>query len=444
MSFLLLAVLAAAPASADSVAFGRFVNSVVWKPEGEVKGAAIILAPFKREGANDVAKALNAQGAFVVVTDGSAWVKQLEGAKDKCLYPAAELEALSQKAQEDAGLSRYFPPTLIAFGGLGTLAYASIAQGPPNTFEGAIFLDLCPSIPVNKPICPGRAFKVEKGAPVPSKALTEQWTFLARKDARCHSESFSSQMANATVTKVETTEAEEVAKAWTARYVPQAVALSAAPTGDASVLPEVSDLPIIEVPSDHDGELLAIIVSGDGGWASIDKSIAESLSKRGVGVVGLNALQFFWHRKTPEESAAAVQRIAERYLSLWKRKRVVLIGFSRGADVVPFIANRLPDALRSKLDRVALLSPGKKATFEFHVSDWISGSGEEGELDVKPEAEKVSAPLVCAYGKDEAKESLCPGLSAAKKLPFEGGHHLDGKFDELAEQVMAGADAGTH
>jgi len=56
----------------------------------------------------------------------------------------------------------------------------------------------------------------------------------------------------------------------------------------------VAKLPLIELPASHPSPLLAIIVSGDGGWRDLDKVIAEKLSRNGVSVVGCDSLRYFW------------------------------------------------------------------------------------------------------------------------------------------------------
>jgi type IV secretory pathway VirJ component len=42
-----------------------------------------------------------------------------------------------------------------------------------------------------------------------------------------------------------------------------------------------------------------VLISGDGGWASIDKGIAKALVARGVPVAGLDSLRYFWSERTP-------------------------------------------------------------------------------------------------------------------------------------------------
>jgi len=52
----------------------------------------------------------------------------------------------------------------------------------------------------------------------------------------------------------------------------------------------ISDLPVIEVPASGPTTTpMAVILSGDGGWAGVDKRMAASLAERGLPVVGLNS-----------------------------------------------------------------------------------------------------------------------------------------------------------
>src|SRR5438105_10057726 len=95
-------------------------------------------------------------------------------------------------------------------------------------------------------------------------------------------------------------------------------------------------LPLIEVPATRGAsDTLVVFVSGDGGWAKIDKEISAILAATGMPVVGLNALQYFWTKKTPDIAAADLRSLIETYLTAWHKSRVLLVGYSRGADVLP-------------------------------------------------------------------------------------------------------------
>jgi type IV secretory pathway VirJ component len=198
-------------------------------------------------------------------------------------------------------------------------------------------------------------------------------------------------------------------------------------------------LPLVEVPATKgSSDTLVVFVSGDGGWAKIDKSISKTLADNGMPVIGLNALQYFWTKRTPDGAARDLQSILEKYLATWKKERVLFVGYSRGADVLPFMINRLPPELRSKTRLVALLGPSPKVEFEFHVGDWMRSSSKAG-YEVKPEVDKLTSQnIVCLFGADD-QDSLCPMISGPRisTVVLKGAHHFDGGYDKLAQIIVA-------
>ena len=196
-------------------------------------------------------------------------------------------------------------------------------------------------------------------------------------------------------------------------------------------------LPLVEVPAKSGAsDTMVVFVSGDGGWAAIDKAIAKEFAADGMPVVGLNALQYFWKKRTPESASRDLQAIIEKYRSVWKKDRVMLVGYSRGADVLPAMISRLPDDLRSKVRLIALLGPSPKVQFEFHVSDWVHNAA--AGLAVKPEVDKLhGARILCLYGEDD-KDSLCPALHgpAIDVVTLKGAHHFDGGYQKLATIIV--------
>ncbi|MEZ5557204.1 MAG: AcvB/VirJ family lysyl-phosphatidylglycerol hydrolase [Pseudomonadales bacterium] len=217
-----------------------------------------------------------------------------------------------------------------------------------------------------------------------------------------------------------------------------ASAAAAALAGPAAA--DVSDLPLVEVPATAGrSDLLAFMVSGDGGWAAIDTRISLTLAAHGVSAVGLNSLRYFWHLRTPEESAQAMQRTLRHYLATWDKRRLLLIGYSRGADVLPFMATRLPPDLAQRVALIVLIGPEPTITWEIRISDWLRGGPGQDAVPVQPEIARLQgARLLCVYGAEEP-DSLCPQLPAGLAILDRraGGHHFDGQFESIAERILA-------
>src|SRR6185312_8598901 len=139
----------------------------------------------------------------------------------------------------------------------------------------------------------------------------------------------------------------------------------------------LAGLPLVEVPatsvaaSQAGRDTFAILLSGDGGWAGLDKDVAAALAEQGVAVVGFDSLRYFWSKRTPQGLAGDLDRIVRYYAAHWKRRRVVLIGYSQGANVLPAAFNRLPEPSRRMVEQLVLIGLEHKAAWQFHISNWI-------------------------------------------------------------------------
>jgi type IV secretory pathway VirJ component len=210
-------------------------------------------------------------------------------------------------------------------------------------------------------------------------------------------------------------------------------------SGPKAAAPARPKLPLVEVavPAGTSSDTLVVFVSGDGGWAKIDKEISAVLAATGMPVVGLNALQYFWTKKTPETASADLQFLMESYLATWNKSRVLLVGYSRGADVLPAMVSRLPQELRAKIRLLALLGPSTTVEFEFHVTDWMHDS--KSGFPVKPEIDKLrDMRLLCLYGEDD-KATVCPALvntPAIDVVMLKGSHHFDGGYGNLGRIIL--------
>ncbi len=128
-------------------------------------------------------------------------------------------------------------------------------------------------------------------------------------------------------------------------------------------------------------------------------------------------------------------------LDAWHKERVILIGYSFGADALPFMANGLPADLRPRVALAAFLGLGRTAMFEFHLTDWLNtGRGPEA-LPVLPQLQALAWTRgLCVYGEDE-DESLCPDLTGLgiRVHKVSGDHHFDGDSPGVADLVLEAA-----
>jgi type IV secretory pathway VirJ component len=218
---------------------------------------------------------------------------------------------------------------------------------------------------------------------------------------------------------------------------------TAAPEAPPAAAPAIPDLPVVEVPAAGPGARMVLLLTGDGGWAPADKGLAAAFVQHGVPVAALNSLHYFWKRRTPEETARDVGRMLAHYRAAWGRPEVLLVGYSRGADIVPIVAGRLPPEERHHLRLVAMLGPSTFAELEVHAIDLFTSRKRSGAIPTEPavRASGGATPMLCVYGSHE-HGSLCPRLADlpwVKVVLRSGGHRIRGDFEELARAVLDAA-----
>ncbi len=451
MRIFLLAALLSLPAAGvraaeSSLEFGRFGKVAVYRP-AKIESVVIFISGDGgwNLGVVDMARMLSNRGALVLGVDITRYFKAMRATKDECWYSAADFEELSQFAQKDLALPEYIRPVVSGFSSGATLAYALLVQAPPNTFKAAVSLGFCPDLDTPRPLCRGSGlthgpFIPKTGYVYGAAALSAPWVaFQGLADKVCDpaaTEAFVKDVRGGDIVLLP-----KVGHGFGAQknWVPQfgevfrrltAVEKSTAPPA------AVADLPLIQLPVKTERPFFAIIVSGDGGWAGIDREVAGALVKDGVPVVGLDSLKYFWKPRNPATAAADLARVIDHFSKAWGKEKVLLVGYSRGAEILPFAANRLTPEIKAKVGLLALLGPGRKAEFEFKLADWLGD--DVGGAPVKPEVDAwAGSPVLCFYGKAD-KGNLCEILDPARVavVKLGGGHHFGGAYAEIAARII--------
>jgi type IV secretory pathway VirJ component len=443
---------------------GRFRDFVVYQPSGPPTSFALLLSG---DGgwdttADAMSRQLMHQGAMVTGIDWLKLKANLEADDAQCAFPDGDLENLSHFVQAYFHAPAYLSPVLVGIGSGATMAYAMLAQAPRNTFAAALTLGFCPSLDLEKPLCKGSGLESThrihgRGVDLPPlRALGNPWLNLQGGNDRvcppAAARTFIAQVQGAANVILPNVGADFASlPGWMPQYTAGYIKLATQnPTRAAPPPASLSDLPVVEVPAQSVpsgmartdmalSDAFAIIMSGDGGWAGLDQDVAAALSAKGIPVVGLDSLRYYWTARTPDGLAADTDRMIRYYAAHFDKQRVLLIGYSQGADVLPFAVNRLSTATHSKVALTAVMGMSEHALFEFHLTSWISDS-HSGPATL-PEINRISGmPVLCIYGADET-DSLCPKLDPKKFtiVELKGGHHFDGDYGNLARQILAAA-----
>jgi len=200
----------------------------------------------------------------------------------------------------------------------------------------------------------------------------------------------------------------------------------------------VSALPLIFLPPLHHTEQLAVVfLSGDGGWADIDVEISKYLNKNGYAVLGFDALKFYWSKKDTQESVDALNAAIAIAKKEFRVDRVVVMGFSLGADAVPFMVAGLTPEQQQQIASVVLLNPSLEADFEVHIADWLGVDAGGDNMPLKPAVQKITRPILCIISSDQ-DESVCrSSLAGVQTVRLPGDHHYDGAYQKLSNIILA-------
>ena len=454
---------ASAPRTADSayathLPAGRFGTATVYIPEGKPKSVAIFVSGDGgwELGVINMARALSEGGAVVIGVDIRTYLASLGKAAARpgapCQMIAADFESLSHQVQKEIGMSEYLVPVLVGYSSGATVVYATLVQSPPGTFLGALSLGFCADQDFSgAQLCPGAGLHYSANAQhelvfAPATTLKQPWVALqGQKDEVCSAhaaDEFAAQVADGRIVRLPLVgHGFSVERNWMPQFKEAYASLAARAAPTAERPPEIGDLPVQEVHASGDANEFVLLITGDGGWAGLDQELAARFAASGVPTVGLNSLKYFWSERTPDETARDVTRVLRHYLAAWHKQRVLLVGYSFGADVLPFVINRLPAELRTRIASVSLLGIDSNASFEVRVADWVGG--DNAGPPTRPELAQIThLPVLCIYGRGE-QDSICPQLPAgtATREEIGTGHHFGGEYATLAERILAFARA---
>lgn len=412
-------------------------------PAGAMRGLVVLFSDARgwNSASDGIAAAIAHDGALVVGVDLPSFLQRLDAHPgDACRDVVGDIESVSRQIQRERGNRSYRTPIVAGIGEGGALASAILAQAPTVTIAGAVTYDPTPSVHTRAPLCstPAATAVPEGGfAYGPWQSLPGFWVvgFPAGLDTPGRRRIAALKASGTPVEIATPTGGSSAADALAALLRPRlAPSVTAAAEG-------IADLPLIELPAERHGPLLAIILSGDGGWRDLDKSIAEKLQSDGVSVVGWDSLRYFWSQKSPEQTARDLGAVIDTYVSRWGTSKVALIGYSFGADVLPFAYDHLSLEAKARVVQLSLLGFATAADFEISVSGWLGGAPGEDALPTEPALAPIDPTMIqCFYGADE-DDSVCPLLPQSSKVEIirtAGGHHFGHDYGALARRILEG------
>jgi type IV secretory pathway VirJ component len=424
----------------------------LYKPAGAPRATALFLSGDGgwSAGTAAIARDLARQGMLVAGVSTPTFLRTLERERGRCINPNYALVALARDVQHRAGVFAYMKPIVIGYSSGATLAYAGLSQWPDGGYRGVVSLGFSADLPGAKPWCRSPGFTAR-----PIARPARGWLFGANRRIALpwivvqgqHDAVVDFAAARRFVAQVPHAHMIALPRGdhsfgdrvhWMPRLMAALRPMLGAPaTADTSALP----LTIVP-PASNGGPAgtMAVFYSGDGGWVGLTADIASQLAAKGIPVVGVDSLSYFWSQRTPAGAARDLDHVIAAYSARWHRPRVLLIGYSFGADVLPSMVGALSPQTRAHVASLSLLGLSASADFQFHLSSWLDFDSAQSLPTVPAIMRLRGLAIRCVRGAAET-DSACPSLprGVATQSVVPGGHHFNRNAALIANIV-----GGTH
>lgn len=188
----------------------------------------------------------------------------------------------------------------------------------------------------------------------------------------------------------------------------------------------------------HSDWPIVFYISGDAGFNTFSKNLGKELHAFGYDVFALNTKAYFWDQKTPEETSLDIENYINKQLEGRKDQKVIIVGYSFGADVTPFVYNRFSESLKNKVQKVFIIGPSKSNDFKIHLEEYF-GQEIKGSLPVVPEINRMgNVPLMVILSDFEFANFPYQQITLGSNYQMRhivGNHHYGGNTQMLADFI---------
>ncbi len=421
---------AAAQTAVEHFNWGDFGETHIYR--GGTQGLELILTDNQHQQAGEhLAATLSREHKLAAVLNMDSYLAHVAASRAQCFDAATPLSVYVQDVEQAHQFVQFTPGFINGLGSAGSYLLAMLEQAPAGLFRGGFSNTLATQINLSLPPC-------KPAAGMRWQADNKTLSFAPNANPATPWQAFNSpsQRWLTSVPLMDNWQAASQA------FENQLARREASDDNNLDKLPLVIlDAKAAAKPEFEDA--MALVISGDGGWANIDKDIANNLSAQGIPVVGWNSLNYFWQGKNPQIAGQDLQAVVNFYRAHWHKNKVILIGFSMGADVMPFMVNQLNTETQAQLLSVNLLNPSTSVDFTFHLSGWLNTQS-EAPYQTYPEVKNWQQwPSNCFYS--DKDQSLCTQLEKLdsreqqqiKLFYLPGDHHFDGNYTQLIQLILA-------
>jgi type IV secretory pathway VirJ component len=189
---------------------------------------------------------------------------------------------------------------------------------------------------------------------------------------------------------------------------------------------------------------LVLLISGEGGWRKFDDLLTGFLTDAGYWVGGIDITKYFWNpQDNRQELAADMRAHASAFAQAAGRKQdapMVLLGFSFGADLAPWIAGA--GGWDKSLSGLVMIGPDKTGSLQYRILEMLGFEPKEHIFQVADALASVSGvPVAFIHGgKDDG--SAAPMLAEKTRDPKRfivvpgADHHFSGAEQNLKTALL--------
>ena len=423
-----------------SYKFGMVGEVNVKSPLQEARGMVILLSDSDGSGQRDrdVSDALAKLDFIVAVISLPEYKNKLNSRGGKCISLINSIDNLSKDVQHKTGMRNYMQPVVAGIGEGGAWAFAALRQSAAGMDTGAVSINFVPEFRSSLPLCNLKTSKNSR-APhweiIPGQQVPAPWTVVNSSEQSPTAKSkaakdFVRSVDNGKYITGTTTDPDFSPDVIMSAFENFLVPVNASSGSSMAILP----LTEIQGANAPVTDTMAVFYSGDGGWTGLDQQIATEMAKQGVPTIGISSLKYFWGAQTPASSGKDLDMIIHEYGKKWHRKKVIIIGYSFGADILPFIYPALSPESQTKVTRLSLLGLSDSGDFQFHLGSWLDISG-DSDMPTIPAIERIKGvDIQCIKGTTESG-SACPDISQGdvNQVTLPGDHH----FNDNAKLIAA-------
>lgn len=198
-----------------------------------------------------------------------------------------------------------------------------------------------------------------------------------------------------------------------------------------------ADFPISTWNKNSDKPII-FYISGDAGFNTFSKTFAQELHNYGFDVFALNTKQYFWQKKTPLQASQDSEKFLKQIIKNRNNKKIIIVGYSYGADVAPFIYNRLDADFQKNIQNLLIIGPSKVNDFEIHLEEYITGSHQHGFSVIHEINQLKNVPFTLVVSDFENKYFPRAEISLKNYhfLHLHGNHHFSGNTKMLADSIV--------